>query len=219
MYEGYCSLSMDVLDMAREQESETSASHRIRVMHDEKSASFVNDSNPGDSPRELYLQSAFIGWVSSSESLSDITLPLWCGNEHESFAWSFGPTVLHTRKALFHHHYVTWHDEPPTCSPFLVPTLIILGLFNCFNIVSKKDIGVRPRVLSLPCPLWLLYFRFVWRFRTTTRLFHCIQFAPGVKDTSHKMDLLHGLHARFFPPTYKGQTQLYGGAFFYWRWH
>ena len=142
--------------MAREQESETSASHRIRVMHDEKSASFVNDSNLGDSPRELYLQSAFIGWVSSSASLSDITLPFWCGNEHESFAWSFGPTVLHTRKALYHHHYVTWHDEPPTCSPFLVPTLIILGLFNCFNIVSKGHWCTAPgtvATLSLMAPV------------------------------------------------------------------
>ena len=62
MYEGFRSLRMDTLDTAQGQESETIASHRIRVMHDEKSANIVNDSNPGDYPQELHSKSVFRRW-------------------------------------------------------------------------------------------------------------------------------------------------------------
>ena len=156
MYEGYRSLTMDVLVLAREQESETSASHRIRVMHDEKSASSVNDSNLGHSPREVHFQSAFTRQPLSPEFFSDITSLLRCETKYESIVTPFWPATLRMRHVFFHHHYVTWHDEPPVCSPFLVPTLIILGLLNCFNIVSKGHWCKAPgtvTTLSLMAPV------------------------------------------------------------------
>ena len=50
--------------------------------------------------------------------------------------WPVKPSWFHKQVEC---HFTFWNDKPPTCSPFLVPTVIILGLFNCLNIVSKKD--------------------------------------------------------------------------------